>query len=135
MLVLLSDEVELERQQQEIRLTNEFLSYQQTAADAYPLLLNWHKHQQVQKELREFRHFREVIDVELDLKICGELNVVQYGNSPVAKENAGGNIRHITAATQQAGKSPKKNLITARRTSVSPPVCRNYMQLYYNYVI
>lgn len=132
MLILLSDEVELGRQQQEIRLVEEFLDYQQTAADAYPLLLNWHKHQQVQQELREFRSFRENIDVELDLAVSGDLTVVQSIHTAsglpkqraVDKINAENNLSAQEKFThyninQRQQHPTKKTWLAARRTSVS----------------
>lgn len=76
LIVLMSDEMELKREDQEIDSLEKFLEYQQTGCDMYHLLFNWSKHQQLRQELHEFKHFRDSIDVFLDLKVAGELSVV-----------------------------------------------------------
>ncbi len=71
--VLLGDEFELVRQAEEIRQLEDFLEYQRTAVDMYHLLFNWSTHQAMRESLREFSHFRDSIDVQLDLQIKGDL--------------------------------------------------------------
>ncbi|KAI9139074.1 hypothetical protein BKA69DRAFT_697645 [Paraphysoderma sedebokerense] len=66
--VLLGDELELKRQLGEINRLEEFLKYQQTG-DATHFLFSWARHQQLRQELHEFRFFRDVIDVHLDIKV------------------------------------------------------------------
>ena len=68
-LTLLGDELELKRQQGEINMLDTFLEYQRTGGDACNMLFNWSKHQQIRQELHEFQHFKNEIDVQLDLKV------------------------------------------------------------------
>lgn len=112
LLVLLSDELELHRQQKELVGAEKFLEYQQTAVDVYPLLLNWVKHQELQQKMREFGYFRDKIDVDADLKITGTLEItqseVQYKS--VKKERSQPPIAFP--------ENTKSIPLTARRTSV-----------------
>ncbi len=67
--ILLGDQLELERQVQEINYLEQFLEYQQTGIDVFPLLFNWSKHLLMRQNLHDFRHFRNEIDVWPDLKV------------------------------------------------------------------
>ncbi|ORZ32805.1 hypothetical protein BCR44DRAFT_1515132 [Catenaria anguillulae PL171] len=73
--VLASDECELQRQKDEIERLEKFLTYQQEG-DATQFLFGWARHQQLRQELREFRWFRESIDVHMDIKCSGGIVVL-----------------------------------------------------------
>ena len=75
--ILIGDELELHRQQDELKQLESFLEYQRTAVDMYHLLFNWSTHQAMRQSLREFAFFRENIDVALDLKIDGEVKICE----------------------------------------------------------
>ena len=71
--VLLGDELELRRQEEEIDSLQSYLAYQQQG-DATTYLFNWSRHQHFRTTLHDFRHFRNTIDVQLDAKViswCG----------------------------------------------------------------
>ncbi|KAJ3327303.1 hypothetical protein HDU76_012036 [Blyttiomyces sp. JEL0837] len=76
--VLLGDEMELKRQLGEIEHLEEFLKYQQQG-DATQFLFSWARHQQYRAELHDFKFFRNEIDVELDVKVTGNISVVTDG--------------------------------------------------------
>lgn len=73
--VLLGDELELERQIEEMDRLENFLKYQQQG-DATTYLFNWSRHQQLRAKMHDFRFFRSSIDVLLDAKITGSICVV-----------------------------------------------------------
>ncbi|KAJ3087204.1 hypothetical protein HK102_011592, partial [Quaeritorhiza haematococci] len=92
--ILLGDELELKRQIGEIERLDEFLKYQQMG-DATQFLFCWARHQQLRSELHDFAHFRNEIDVQLDVKATGGISVVidQSPNAliaPAAGANVGG---------------------------------------------
>ena len=66
--VLLGDELELSRQTGEIERLEQFLEYQ-INGDATNMLFNWSKHQTLLSELHDFKHFKNDLDVQLDLKV------------------------------------------------------------------
>lgn len=68
MNVLLGDELELSRQEGEIMRLASFLS-SQIKGDATQFLFNWSKHQKLTSKLHDFKHFKEDLDVHLDLKV------------------------------------------------------------------
>lgn len=70
--VLLGDELELERQSQEIERLDRFLEYQ-ISGNAQQFLFNWQKHQSVRSEMHDFKFFRHDIDVQLDLKVSSSI--------------------------------------------------------------
>lgn len=73
--VLLSDELELKRQYEEIDRFENFLQYQRDG-EATQFLFSWVRHQELRQELHDFKYFRETIDVKLDLKVHGNLTVI-----------------------------------------------------------
>ncbi|KAJ3371559.1 hypothetical protein GGF31_003168 [Allomyces arbusculus] len=73
--VLASDECELRRQAGEIARLEQFLTYQQSG-DATHFLFSWARHQQLRQELHDFKFFRDSIDVQLDIKCSGGINVL-----------------------------------------------------------
>ncbi|KAJ3038902.1 hypothetical protein HDV00_012824 [Rhizophlyctis rosea] len=81
------DELELHRQLTEIDRLESFLRYQQQG-DATLFLFNWARHQQYRAELHDFGHFRDVIDVQLDARITGSINVVVDADAPMQQQHA-----------------------------------------------
>lgn len=75
--VLIGDQMEVERQKEEIAQLQRFLEYQQTSMDTSPLLFNWSKHQSLRHVLNETRPLREEVDVYADLKVEGRLVIAQ----------------------------------------------------------
>ncbi|KAI8618567.1 hypothetical protein BC830DRAFT_1166058 [Chytriomyces sp. MP71] len=73
--VLLGDELELKRQLGEIEHLEEYVKYQQQG-DATQFLFSWARHQAYRSELHDFKFFRNSIDVELDVKVNGGINIV-----------------------------------------------------------
>lgn len=84
--ILLGDELELKRQMGEINRLEEFLQYQQSG-DATHFLSSWARHQQIRSELHDFKHFRDAIDVQLDVKVAGNINVLVESVSPPVSRN------------------------------------------------
>lgn len=124
LLVLLGDEIELKRQDQEIDSLEKFLEYQQSSADMYHLLFNWSKHQQIRQELHDFRHFRDAVDVDLDLKVSGDLIVSvdkasKLSSSPVKMEPKKLNYKakDLTSNVSMVSSAPRKKPFMHRRTS------------------
>jgi hypothetical protein len=79
--ILLGDELELQRQLEELNRFDRFLEYIQSG-DATHFLFSWARHQQLRQDLHEFRHFREAIDVHLDVKCSGGISVLVDANEP-----------------------------------------------------
>ena len=85
--ILLGDELELKRQVNDIERLEDFLNYQRTG-DATQFLFSWSRHQNHRTALHDFKHFRDDIDVHLDLQVTGNIdveldqNVLTHYNSP-----------------------------------------------------
>ncbi|KAJ3396295.1 hypothetical protein HDU80_010029 [Chytriomyces hyalinus] len=77
--VLLGDELELKRQLGEIEHLEEYVKYQQQG-DATQFLFSWARHQSYRSDLHDFKFFRNSIDVELDVKVSGGINIVLDDN-------------------------------------------------------
>ncbi|ORX48180.1 hypothetical protein BCR36DRAFT_355124 [Piromyces finnis] len=73
--ILLGDELELRRQLGEIRNAENFLEYQQDG-DATHFLFSWSRHQKMLDELHEFKFFRNKIDVSLDTRVSGSIDIL-----------------------------------------------------------
>jgi hypothetical protein len=132
--VLLGDELELKRQLQEIEYLEDFLQYQQHG-DATQFLFSWSRHQQYRAELHDFKFFRNEIDVELDLKVTGNISVGEDDNTPnammatqqqvakkVTKPVGGGAVTHNSGNAGMVGMGLPRKLQerrVQRRTSVS----------------
>eukprot|EP00842_Homolaphlyctis_polyrhiza_P006860 jgi/Hompol1/763/HPOL_005432-RA len=89
--ILLSDEMELKRQQADIMRLESFLKYQHLG-DATTCLFNWSRHQQFRAALHDFRFFRNVIDVQLDAKVVGGISVVVDEDRAANGHGSGGNL-------------------------------------------
>jgi hypothetical protein len=72
MNILLGDEMELSRQLGEMNMLEDFLKYAKQG-DATHFLFSWSRHQLFRSELHDFKHFRDDIDVQLDLKVRDSL--------------------------------------------------------------
>lgn len=84
--ILLGDERELQRQRMEIQHHLDFAKYQQTG-DATTFLFSYARQQRLREQLHSFAHFRDAIDVPLDVKVNGILEVVTTG---APNDNVGG---------------------------------------------
>eukprot|EP00833_Pecoramyces_ruminatium_P010462 jgi/Orpsp1_1/1184494/evm.model.c7180000089744.1 len=73
--VLLGDELELRRQLGEIKNAEKFLEYQQEG-DATHFLFSWSRHQKMLDELHEFKFFRNRVDVSLDTRVSGSIDIL-----------------------------------------------------------
>jgi hypothetical protein len=104
MNILLGDEIELKRQLGEMNRLEDFLSYQQDG-DATQFLFSWSRHQKVRAELHDFKHFRSEIDVNLDVKVGGGVQVVQDVAPQPIKEKTEV-VHHPPAMTTEWKKIP-----------------------------
>ncbi|KAJ3140083.1 hypothetical protein HK100_010581 [Physocladia obscura] len=116
--VLHGDEIELKRQQGEIDHLEEYLKYQQQG-DATQFLFSWSRHSAYRAELHDFKFFRNSIDVELDVRVSGGINVstAETGNTggvgiiggnangtgKISKSGSGGGMSQMTSGTVSAG--------------------------------
>jgi hypothetical protein len=66
--ILMGDELELKRQLGEMTRLQDFLKYQEEG-DATTYLFNWSRHEMFREQLRDFKFFRNAIDVQLDAKV------------------------------------------------------------------
>ena len=66
--ILMGDELELKRQLGEMTRLQDFLKYQEEG-DATTYLFNWSRHEMFRERLRDFKFFRNAIDVQLDAKV------------------------------------------------------------------
>jgi len=73
--VLLGDELELRRQLGEIKNAENFLEYQQEG-DATHFLFSWSRHQKMLDELHNFKFFRNRVDVSLDTRVSGNIDIL-----------------------------------------------------------
>lgn len=73
--VLLGDALELRRQLAEIKNAENFLEYQQEG-DATHFLFSWSRHQKMLDELHEFKFFRNRVDVSLDTRVSGNIDIL-----------------------------------------------------------
>jgi hypothetical protein len=117
MTVLKSDEIELKRQDLEMTTLEKFLEYQQSGSNIYHLLFNWGKHQQLRQDLHEFRFFRDVIDVQLDLKIQGDLSLtVDPSLANMSAQPKKTAYAPVSMASSRVETLPRKSLASRRTT-------------------
>ncbi|OUM69473.1 hypothetical protein PIROE2DRAFT_2561, partial [Piromyces sp. E2] len=63
------------RQLAEIKNAENFLEYQQEG-DATHFLFSWSRHQKMLDELHEFKYFRNRVDVSLDTRVSGNIDIL-----------------------------------------------------------
>ncbi|TPX35146.1 hypothetical protein SmJEL517_g02368 [Synchytrium microbalum] len=114
--VLRGDGLELRRQLQEIERLESFLKYQQ-AGDPTQFLFSWARHQQVRSELHDFKHFRDDIDVQLDMKVTGGISVII---DPTAAQNAAV-AQSMSNLSNSNSNSPIKKLQQKVSSSLNAP--------------
>ncbi|EPZ34349.1 hypothetical protein ROZALSC1DRAFT_26480 [Rozella allomycis CSF55] len=97
--VLKGDECELYRQLFEIHRLEEFLKYQQSGGDPTQFLLNWGRHLQIRSELHAFRFFRDVIDVQADIKCGGNIIIQMENNQTNVNQNRPGSAASVSGSS------------------------------------
>lgn len=93
----------------EIDRLDDFLKYQQ-AGDATHFLFCWARHQQYRSELHAFKHFRDEIDVGVDVKVAGSIQVLV--DDDTASVPNSGSVRAGTGSV-----SPRKMIGSLGRSS------------------
>jgi stalled ribosome rescue protein Dom34 len=116
--VLHGDEIELTRQLDQIRELETFLKYQRDAVDMFHLLFNWSTHLTLRQSLKEQFRQPEVTNVCLDLKIEGDLKIVNDFTKQTSKKIAQNDIPIVFDSACSKPYSPIKQNTNVRLTSV-----------------
>ncbi|KAJ3047942.1 hypothetical protein HK097_011026 [Rhizophlyctis rosea] len=102
------DRLELLRHLGEINRLEEFLKYQKDG-DATGFLFNWSRHVVYRSELRDFGGWKRGIDVELDARITGTVNVVIDTDRPTVQSSQSHGHHHHHTSPGKTMKSPTHN--------------------------
>ncbi|KAJ5079887.1 zinc finger protein constans-like 10 [Anaeramoeba ignava] len=97
--ILKSDQLNLFRQRNEIEWITSFLEKQRTELKPVDFLAAWNQHVKLKQEMHDFSQMKTHIDIENDLKIDGNLQIIQKSRDDTS----------ITLSSPNTTPSPRKS--------------------------